>query len=188
MDVRLIRRLGTILLTLVVLSTALATPVYAGEEAKLEGTIEKIIKGDDLPEMAREMGVKKILDVDGVHVLITKDTMKEGKLTLGADVEVEGTVKAVHADDIEVRDTESRLNVNGTDVDLRGTIEKIISGDMLPEMAKAHGVTKILKVDGIKVLIDGDTDIDGLLQVGATVRVGGEAHAVLAERITVEVD
>ena len=182
MNTQLLKILGVIM-TVAILGSLVALPVSAATEVQHEGTIEKIIKVGMIPnEMLRmklmEHGIVKILKVDGVWVLISKDTVREGDLMVGAEVETRGTLKKVLAGTVTVTDeTEVDLYINDLDVTLTGTIEKIFY----------HGpmITGI-KVYGIKVIIcPKTTTVEGMLKVGAGVKVEGTVKAFLAEEIRV---
>ncbi|OGO44491.1 MAG: hypothetical protein A2137_04375 [Chloroflexi bacterium RBG_16_58_8] len=181
----IVRRLGAVLLTLVVLMTVVYTPVFAGGETEVKGTIDAKVPLADLPAHAIEHGVIKMLEVGGVHVLVTGDTVIEGMLKLGAEVEAEGAVHAIFADEIEVvDDAEADLDAKGLDVSLEGTMSELIT-EIDPHMAE-HGVIKVLEVGGIHVLVTKDTVLDGMLAVGAGVKIDGTLHALFATEIEVE--
>ncbi|MDP3879987.1 MAG: DUF5666 domain-containing protein [Dehalococcoidales bacterium] len=63
-----------------------------------------------------------------------------------------------------------------TDIEIDGTIKATY--------LKEDG-TGWIKVDGIKVIIDGDTDVDGMLMVGAEVEIDGDLLKLLAGDIEV---
>lgn len=181
MDTKLLKILGVVM-TVAILGSLVALPVSAATEVQHRGTIEKIIKVDMIPhEMLRmklmEHGIVKILKVDGVWVLLTKDTDREGDLMVGAEIDARGTLKKVLAETVTVTDeTDVTLDIDGLDVTLTGTIEKIFYRG--PEITG-------IKVYGIKVIICPTTMLEGMLKVGAGVEVEGTVKAFLADEIRV---
>jgi len=74
-----------------------------GKDVTIEGTIDKVIYPTPMMLM-HHPDLVKILVIDGVHVIVTKTTMTEGMLKTGTEVEVEGKLHALIADEIEVED------------------------------------------------------------------------------------
>jgi hypothetical protein len=177
MDTRKLLRLVSVVLAVVVLGM-LAAPVYAGGyEVTAKGTIEKI--SYMIPEMLRAKGIHTIVWIDGVKVFIDGDTVKEGMLKVGADAEAKGTLKAILATTITVKDdVMTRLDIDGDEVKLTGTVDEVIYH---------YGMIVAIKVYGIKVLICPETTtVDGMLTVGAKVDIEGTVKALLADELKVE--
>ena len=184
---KLLIRIGTALLT-AVLAIGLVAPVFATEAntAELEGEIGKIIKGMDIPPMVKEHhpDVVKILKVDGVGVLVTRDTEiefkdeEQMKLMVGDEVRIGGKVAAVFAEDIVVKyeELEFRADFNGKRARVDGTIEKVLY---------PPGVKAVLLIDGVHVIVKDTTMIEGKLKAGAAVEVSGKLHAIFAREIEV---
>ena len=161
------------LMVLALLVVGFATPAYAAgsdTEVEIDGTIKAVYLAEDGTGWIK---------VDGMKVIIDQDTDIDGMLVAGAEVEIEGDLLKLLADDIEVRDEPEDLEVrsrDGDEVEVRGTITML-------HLVEGY---KFIKVDGIKVLIGEDTDIDGMLAEGAGVRVEGDILKLLARDIEVE--
>lgn len=161
------------LMVLALLMVGFATPAYASApdtEVEIDGTIKMVNLAEDGTGWIK---------VDGMKVIIDQDTEIDGMLVVGAEVAIKGDLLKLLADDIEVRDEPEDLEVRGLDgneVEVRGTITML-------HLAEGY---KFIKVDGIKVIIGEDTDIDGMLAEGAGVRVEGDILKVLARDIEVE--
>ena len=113
--------------------------------------------------------------IDGKTIYIDDDTRIDGMLAVGAEADVEAVV----------RDDGSLLALRITvdeDVELEGTITKIVY--------REDGTIKKIFVDGIKVFVNMDTEIEGMLVVGAMVEVDAVPHHgfLLATRIKIEAD
>ncbi len=163
------------LMILALLMVGFAAPAYAAApdtEVEIDGTIKAVYLAEDGTGWIK---------VDGMKVIIDQDTDIDGMLVAGAEVTIKGDLLKLLADDIEVRDDPEDLEVrnrDGNEVEVRGTI-------MMLHLVKGH---KFIKVDGIKVILGDDTDIDGMLAEGAGVRVEGDILKVLARDIEVEND
>ncbi len=160
------------LMVLALLMVGFAAPAYAAApdtEVEIDGTIKAVYLAED------DTGWIK---VDGMKVVIDQDTDIDGMLVVGAEVEIKGDLLKLLATDIEVRDDPEDLEVrnHGDEAEVRGTITML-------HLVEGY---KFIKVDGIKVLIGEDTDIDGMLAEGAGVRVEGDILKLLARDIEVE--
>lgn len=163
----------SLLVVLALLVVGFAAPAYAtasDTEVEIEGTIKATYLAEDGTGWIK---------VDGMKVIIDQDTDIDGMLVVGAEVKIDGDLLKLLAADIEVRDEPEDLEVrdkDGNEVEVRGTIKML-------HLVEGH---KFIKVDGIKVLIDEDTNIDGMLAEGAGVRVEGDILKLLARDINVE--
>jgi hypothetical protein len=185
---RLLIRIGTIVMA-TVLAIGLVAPVFAGgaETAELKGTVEKVIYKDQLPQMALDHGILKVLKVDGVKLLVTDSTEIGGMPKLGTEVEARGEVHAIGAETIKVMyEAEPEVRVDGKAVTVEGAIDKIVYRDRLPTMLTEHGITKLILVDGVHIFLTEETMTDGMLKVGTEIRVEGCLLALLAEKIDVQ--
>jgi hypothetical protein len=186
MDVKkFLVRFGTALLT-AVLAIALVAPAFATEvnNAEIEGEIGKIIKGMDIPAMVKEHhpDVVKILKVDGIGVLVTKDTdiefkdEEQMKLMVGDDVRITGKIGVIFAEKIVLtyEETGFRADFNGERARVDGTIGKVLY---------PPGVKAVLLIDGVHVVVKDTTMVEGKLTAGAGVEVTGKLHAIMAKGI-----
>ena len=162
-----------LVVVLTLLMVGFAVPAYAtapDTKVEIDGTIKATYLAEDGTGWIK---------VDGVKVIIDQDTEIDGMLEVGAEVTIEGGLIKLLADDIEVRDDPEDLEVrsmDGNEAEVRGTIKML-------HLVEGH---KFIKVDGIKVLIGEDTDIDGMLVEGDGVRVEGDILKLLAHDIEVE--
>ncbi|MEE9400088.1 MAG: DUF5666 domain-containing protein [Dehalococcoidales bacterium] len=167
-----ITRVIRILMTAVILVSAFSgvlllrsafasEPKVEDEELRLEGTIEKFVIYPD--------GTGKIV-IDGTKILIKADTEIKGMLAVGAMAEVRAALHHGKLVALEIRVDEVQ--------DFEGTIEKFV---IYPD-----GTGKII-IDGTKILIKADTEIDGRLIVGAMAEVRAAVHdgKLLALKIVV---
>ncbi len=163
----------SLLVVLALLMVGFAAPAYAtapDTKVEIDGTIKATYLAEDGTGWIK---------VDGMKVIIDEDTEIDGMLVVGAEVKIDGDLLKLLAADIEVRDEPEDLEVrskDGNEVEVRGTIKML-------HLMEGY---KFIKVDGIKVLIGEDTDIDGMLAKGAGVRVEGDILKLLARDIEVE--
>lgn len=170
------------LMVLALLVVGFAAPVHAvapDTEVKIDGVIKATYLGEDGTGWIK---------VDGIKVVIDENTMIDGMLKVGAEVEIDGNLLGLLADEIEILDEPVDLDVAGDEggVKVEGTITKPV----MPVMKEGMEGHKFFKVDGIKVVIGPDTDFDdGMLDdlvVGVGVEVEGTHFKILATDIEVE--
>ena len=162
-----------LLVVLALLVVGFAAPAYAtapDTEVEIEGTIKATYLAEDGTGWIK---------VDGMKVIIDQDTEIYGMLVTGAEVKIGGGLLKLLAADVEVRDGPEDLEVrskDGNEAEVRGTIKML-------HLVEGY---KFIKVDGIKILIGEDTDIDDMLAKGDGARVEGDILKLLAHDIEVE--